>query len=260
MEGQHTLRIILEQNGMINLFSVAFAILLYIRTHRGFIEILLIFTCISGFIADILLIFTDGPSNIITNDITSVRIMTFFEVILWTIRELGLTLYTNKLIKILDHCRYEKIYYYGYNCMFTLIGIWRLFGSGWRTYDRTSKVINIGNYVYLGALSIIDLWSSIYLLKLSFKILNVLNPEFNTYKLINEIIYSGVLRIVFINFIPLIRLIVDLTIISVFNYQNDISIIIYYLQVSMNLMYLIDLSIIKIEGNNIFKSANGNTF
>ena len=42
MEGQHTLRIILEQNGMINLFSVAFAILLYIRTHRGFIEILLI--------------------------------------------------------------------------------------------------------------------------------------------------------------------------------------------------------------------------
>jgi hypothetical protein len=260
MTAQYTLRIILEQNGMINIFSIVFILLLYMRTRRGFIDVLLIFTCISGFVADILLIFTDGPSTIIINNITSIRIMTFFEVILWTVRELGLTLYTNKLIKILDHNREEKIYYYIYNFLFILILIWRLFDSGLRTYDKTNQIINIGNYVYLGTLSIIDLWSSAYLLKSSFKVLNTLNPNFNSYNLIKEIIYSGVLRTVFINFIPLIRLIVALSIITVFNYQNDISIIVYYLQSSMNLMYLIDFSIIKIESNSIFKHINENNF
>lgn len=153
--------------------------------------------------------------------------MTFFEIVLWTIRELGLTLYTNKLIKILDHQRKEKIYYYGYNTMFFLILLWRLFGSAWRTYDRNSQVIVVGNHVYLGSLSVIDIWSSIFLLKSSFNVLNTLNPEFNTYKLIKEIIYSGILRIIFINFIPLIRLIIDLSVVSVFDYENDVSMIVY---------------------------------
>jgi hypothetical protein len=253
---QYSLRVLLEQNGMINLFSVAFAMLLYLRTHRGFIEILLLVTCISGFIADVLLVFTDGPSSISITDLPRLRAMTFFEVVLWTIRELGLTLYTNRLIKILDHQRNEKVYYYGYNAMFSLILLWRLFGSGWRTYNRNSPVIAIGNYVYLGSLSLIDIWSSIFLLKSSFNALSALNPEFNSYRLIKEIVYSGILRIIFINFIPLTRLIVDLVVVSVFDYEDDVSIIVYYLQASMNLMYLIDFSIIKIEGAEIFKYTN----
>lgn len=236
--------------------------LLYLRTHRGFIETLLLVTCISGLIADVLLVFTDGPSSISVTDLPPLRAMTFFEVIFWTIRELGLTLYTNKLVKILDHQRTEKVYYYGYNAMFSLILLWRLFASGWRTYYRNNQVnqvMAIGNYVYLGSLSLIDIWSSIFLLKSSFNALSALNPEFNSYRLIKEILYSGILRIIFINFIPFARLIVDLSVVSVFNYEDDVSIIVYYLQTSMNLMYLIDLSIIKIEGANIFKCRNETT-
>ena len=260
MTSQYTLRTILEQNGLINLFSIAFSTLLYTRTHKGFIESLLLITSYSSFIADTLLVFTDGPVNVTIKNITSIRIMTFFEVIFWTIREVGLTLYTNKLIKILDYQRTEKIYYFVYKIIFILICIWRTFDTGLKTYNRQSNIIIIGNLVYLGALSVIDIWSSIYLIKTSFKLLKTLNSQFNSYKLIKEIIYSGILRIIFINFIPLIRLIVDLTISSVFNYENDVSIIVYSIQVSMNLMYLIDISIIKIESDNIFKKANGPTF
>jgi hypothetical protein len=91
--------------------------------------------------------------------------------------------------------------------------------------------------------------------------LNDTNPESSSYKIVKEIVYSGVLRIIFINLIPLIRLIVSLAVTSSFNYENDTSIVVYSFQVSMNLMYLIDLSIIKIEGDNIFRqNANVNTF
>jgi hypothetical protein len=260
MSSQYILRTILEQNGLINLFSIAFSTLLYVRTRRGFIEKLLLITSYSSFIADTLLIFTDGPTNITIKNTKSVRIMTFFEVIFWTIREVGLTLYTNKLIKILDYQRTEKIYYFVYKLIFILICIWRTFDMCLRTYNRQSNIIIIGNLVYLGVLSVIDIWSSFYLIKTSSKVLKTLNSQYNSYKLIKEIIYSGILRIIFINFIPLIRLIVDLTVSSVFNYENDVSIIVYSIQVSMNLMYLIDISIIKIEGDNIFRKANGHTF
>lgn len=260
MSSQYILRTILEQNGLINLFSIAFSTLLYVRTRRGFIEKLLLLTSYSSFIADILLVFTDGPTNITIKNTTSIRIMTFFEVIFWTIREVGLTLYTNKLIKILDYQRTENIYYFVYKLIFILICIWRIFDTCLRTYNRQSNIIIIGNLVYLGVLSVIDIWSSFYLIKTSSKVLKTLNSQYNSYKLIKEIIYSGILRIIFINFIPLIRLIVDLTISSVFNYENDVSIIVYSIQVSMNLMYLIDISIIKIEGDNIFRKANGHTF
>lgn len=253
MGASRTLRILLEQNGMMNLISAAFATLLYLRTHRGFIEVLFLCTCYSGLIADILLVFTDGPSSTTITSTRSVRAMTFFEVVLWTIRELGLTLYTNRLVKVLDVDRREKLYYYGYNAMFALLLAWRLFDSGWRTYDRNSETVIVGSYVYLGALSAMDLWSSMFLLKSSVHILHVLNPELDGYKIGKVILFSGVLRIVFINAIPLVRLIGSLTIASVFNYQNDVSIILYYLQTSMNIMYLIDLSIIKIESTNIFK-------
>ena len=167
------LRVIIEQNGMVNLFSIAFATLLYFRTKRGYIERLLLITSYSSFIADCLLVFTNGPEEIRITNLTSIRIMTFFEVIFWTIRELGLTLYTNKLIKVLDIQLSEKIYYIVYNIMFILICIWRMLDISLRTYDPYSmhiegSIVMIGNLAYLGALSCIDIWSSIFLLKLSF--------------------------------------------------------------------------------------------
>ncbi|CAO3636245.1 unnamed protein product [Cunninghamella blakesleeana] len=250
----YALRVVLEQNGLINIFSLVFSLLLLYHTHRGYIEILLFITCLSGFIADILLIYTDGPHELQIDDINKLRPMLFISVILWTFRELGLTLYTNKLIKIIDHGRYEKVYYFGYNFLFIVILVWRLFDACYRTYDKTSNIIFIGNYVYLGLLSLIDIWSSIYLVKVALRTLSVLNPNYDSYKIIREILRSGILRIVLINFIPFARLIVSITVVSVCDYQNDVSLIVYSLQSSMILMYLIDLSIIKIERNNIFKS------
>lgn len=128
-------------------------------------------------------------------------------------------------------------------------------------YVHRREIVMIGNLVYLGALSCIDIWSSAFLLKSAFIMLNDTNPESNSYKIMKEIVYSGVLRIIFINLIPLVRLIVSFAVTSSFNYENDTSIVVYSFQVSMNLMYLINLSIIKIEGNNIFRqNANVNTF
>lgn len=257
------LRIIIEQNGMINLFSMAFSTLLYARTRRGYLERLLVITSYSSFIADCMLIFTGGPTDIVVTSLNSIRAMTFFEVLFWTVRELGLTLYTNKLIKVLDNQRSEKIYYIVYNSVFVLICIWRMLDMGLRTYDPYSihvegNIVMIGNLAYLGALSCIDIWSSIFLLKSAFVELNDINPNSNVYKITKEIIYSGILRIISINSIPLVRLIVSLAVTSSFNYQNNASVIVYALQVSMNLMYLIDLSIIKIDSNNIFQIAQNN--
>lgn len=252
------LRIIIEQNGMINLFSMMFSTLLFFRTRRGYIEKLLLITSYSGFIGDCMLVFTNGPESIRITNLGSIRAMTFFEVIFWTIRELGLTLYTNKLIKVLDTPRIEKIYYIVYNIMFILICIWRMLDMSLRTYDPyvmyiEGDIVMIGNLVYLGALSCIDIWSSIFLLKLSSVKLKDMNPSANVYKIIKEIFYSGVLRIVLINTIPLIRLILSLAVTSSFNYENNVSVVVYELQASMNMMYLIDISIIKINVDNIFR-------
>jgi len=144
--------------------------------------------------------------------------------------------------------------------MFALMCLWRMLDVGLRTYDPyvahiEGKIVMTGSFVYLGALSGIDLWSSAFLLKTAFIELQNIYPNSNTYKIMKEIVYSGISRVIFINFIPLIRLIVSLTVTSSFNYENDASMIVYQLQVSMNLMYLIDLSIIKIESNNIFNTA-----
>jgi hypothetical protein len=134
---------------------------------------------------------------------------------------------------------------------------------GLRTYDPHAmyiegNIVIAGNHVYLVALSCIDIWSSIFLLKSSSVKLKVMNPNANAYKIIKEIFYSGVLRIVLINVIPLIRLIVSLTVTSSFNYENDVSVVVYQLQASMTMMYLIDLSIIKINTNNIFRHVRNN--
>lgn len=67
----------LEQNGLINIFSMAF---LCVRTKRNFF----------------MLVFTDGPPDVTTSDIL--------------FRELGLTLYTNKLIKILDDQKSDNVH------------------------------------------------------------------------------------------------------------------------------------------------------
>lgn len=253
------LRVVVEQNGLINMFSVSFSTILCIRSRRGYMQILLVVTSYSGFIADCMLVFTNGPISIRVTDMSSLRAMTFFEVLLWTVREVGLTLYTNKLIKVLDNQRNEKVYYIVYNVAFVLICIWRMLDMGLRTYDPyrsniEGDILSIGNLVYLGWLSCMDIWSSIFLLKTAFIELSKINPESNAYKITKEIIYSGILRIVFINFIPLARLIVSLTVTPTFNYLNDASVIMYSLQVSMNLMYLIDLVIIKISSDNIFRT------
>jgi hypothetical protein len=255
-----TLKIILEQNGLINIFSVAFSTLLCIKTKRGYLENLLLITSYSSFIADCMLIFTNGPPGIVSTNLASIRAMTFFEVVFWTIRELGLTLYTNRLIKIIDDAKLEKVYYIVYNIGFIVTSIWRLLDMGMRTYDPygvyiEGKIIMTGNYAYLAMLSALDIWSSIFLLKIVSFQLRIQHPESNAYKMMKQILYSGVLRVIFINFIPIVRVIVSLIITTPFNYQNDVSIIVYSLQVSMNLMYLIDLTIIKIDAR-IFQTQH----
>lgn len=253
-----SLRFALQQNGLINIFSVAFSTLLCIRTERCYLEILLLITSYSSFIADCMLVFTDGRPDIVSTNLVSIRAMTFFEVIFWTIREMGLTLYTNKLIKILDINCTEKLYYIVFYIIFVIMCMWRSLDLGLRTYDRYAmyiegKIVQTGSFVYLATLSGLDIWSSIFLLKVAIIELKLLNPELNSYKIVRKLIYSGILRVIFINCIPLVRVIVSSIIVSSFNYENDVSIIVYSLQASMCLMYLIDLSIIKIDANNIFR-------
>src|ERR1700730_13227883 len=102
-------------------------------------------------------------------------------------------------------------------------------------YVHRREIVMVGNLVYLGALSCIDIWSSVFLLKSAFIMLNNTDttPESNSYKIMKEIVYSGVLRIIFINLIPLVRLIVSFAVTSSFNYENDTSIVVYLFQVSM---------------------------
>ena len=119
----------------------AFSTLLYLRTRRGYIERLLIITNYSSFIADRMLMFTNGPPDIVATNLSSIRAMTFFEVLFWTIRELGLTLYTNRLIKTLDYQQVEKLYYNVYNTIFILICTWRMLDIGLRTYDPYAMYI-----------------------------------------------------------------------------------------------------------------------
>ena len=75
------LKLVLEQNGLINLFSVAFSTLLCTRTKRHYLETLLLITSYSSFIADCMLVFTDGPPGIVSTNLASIRAMTFFEVV-----------------------------------------------------------------------------------------------------------------------------------------------------------------------------------
>ena len=253
-----TLKLVLQQNGLINLFSVAFSTLLCTRTKRRYLDSLLLITSYSSFIADCMLVFTDGPPGIVSTNLASIRAMTFFEVVFWTIREMGLTLYTNRLIKMLDVQRSEKLYYIIFNIVFVIMCIWRLLDMGMRPYDRYAmhiegKIVQIGSFAYLGLLSGLEIWSSIFLIKVAIRELKTLYPESNSYKIIKNLVYSGILRVIFINSIPLVRTIVSAIITSSFNYEADVSTIVYSLQVSMCLMYLIDLSIMKIDVNSIFR-------
>ena len=261
--GASALKLVLEQNGLINLFSVAFSTLLCTRTKRRYLDTLLLITSYSSFIADCMLVFTDGPPGIVSTNLASIRAMTFFEVVFWTIREMGLTLYTNRLIKMLDTQRSEKFYYIIFNIVFVIMCIWRLLDMGMRPYDRYAmhiegKIIQIGSFAYLGLLSGLEIWSSIFLLKVARTELKTLYPESSSYKMIKNIVYSGILRVIFINSIPLVRTIVSAIITSSFNYEADVSTIVYSLQVSMCLMYLIDLSIMKIDVNSIFRFQYAN--
>ena len=121
-------------------------------------------------------------------------------------------------------------------------------------YAYRREIVQIGSFAYLATLSGLEMWSSIFLLKVAITELKTLYPESTSYKIIKDIVYSGILRVIFINSIPLVRTIVSAIVTSSFNYEDDVSIIVYSLQVSMSLMYLIDLSIIKIDVNSIFRS------
>jgi hypothetical protein len=256
----YTLKVILDEHGMINIFTVAFSTLLFLRVSKGYIEKLMLITSYSSLFADIMFVLTDGPPNVLLTNLTTIRIMTFFEVILWSIREIGLTLYTNKLIKILDITKSKKIYYIVYDIIFLTLCLWRLTDSCLRTYDHygeyiEGKIVRIGDTVYLSMLSFLDIWSSIFLFYLSITELKLLNPEYKIYKLIKKFMYSGILRVIFINMIPMIRTITNETVSSNFNYNNYVTYIILYLQASMGLMYLIDLTITKLEVHNIFSTV-----
>lgn len=258
MSFSRSLRVLLEQRGMINLFSTAFSILLYLRISKKYIEKLLLITSCSSLIADCMLIFTDGPDDIASKHLKLIQTMTFFEVIFWTIRELGLTLYTNRLIKILDITKSNNLYYIIYKITFILMCLWRLIDACLRTYDHygqhiEGKIERIGDTVYLIILSALDMLSSIFLIKTLIINLKFLNTESNIYNIIKKMIFSGILRIVFINTIPMIRVIINQTISSNFAYNNDISFIISGFQASMVLMYIIDFSITKLDNNSIFK-------
>lgn len=260
MNNVHVLKAILDEHGFINLFSVIFSTLLYIRINKGYFIKLLMLTSYSSLVADCMFVLTDGPDNVVLTNLKAINIMTFFEVILWTVRDIGLTLYTNKLIKILDITRSRKLYYIMYNIVFVTLCLWRFIDSGLRTYDHYAlhiegRIERIGDIVYLSMLSALDIWSSIFLLYLLFIELKRLNTDFNIYKIIKKMIYSGVLRVLFINMIPMVRVIINETVASDFNYNNDVIYIMFELQASMCLMYLMDLTIMKLEANNIFKDS-----
>lgn len=258
MNNVHVLKTMLDEHGFVNLFSVAFSTLLYIRINKGYFIKLLMLTSYSSLVADCMFVLTDGPDDVVLTNLRAINIMTFFEVILWSVRDIGLTLYTNKLIKILDTTRSRKLYYTIYNTMFVALCLWRLVDSGLRTYDHYAqyiegKIERMGDVVYLSMLSALDIWSSIFLIYLLFIELKRLNAEFNMYKLLKEMIYSGVIRVLFINTIPMVRVITNETVASDFDYNNDVVYIIFGLQASMCLMYLMDMVIMKLETNNIFK-------
>jgi hypothetical protein len=264
MNNVHVLKAMLNEHGFVNLFSVAFSTLLYIRINKGYFIKLLMLTSYSSLVADCMFVLTDGPDNVVLTNLKAISIMTFFEVILWSVRDIGLTLYTNKLIKILDTTRSRKLYYTVYNMMFVALCLWRLVDSGLRTYDHYAlyiegKVERMGDVVYLSMLSALEIWSSIFLLYLLFLELKRLNTDLNIYKIMKKMIYSGVLRVLFINMIPMLRVIINETVASDFDYNNDVVYIIFELQASMCLMYLIDMAIMKLEANNIFKSNQPNS-
>jgi hypothetical protein len=258
MDNVHILKVILDEHGFVNLFSVAFSTLLYIRINKGYFVKLLMLASYSSLVADCLFVLTDGPDDIVLKNLKAINIMTAFEVLLWSIRDIGLTLYTNKLVKILDSTRSRKLYYIIYNVIFVTLCLWRLVDLGLRTYDHYAQHIEgrierMGDVVYLSMLSALDIWSSIFLLYLLFVELKRLNTDFNIYRTIKMMIYSGVLRVLFINMIPMIRVITNETVASDFDYNNDVIYIMFELQASMSLMYLIDMVIMKLETNNIFK-------
>ncbi|KAI8824774.1 uncharacterized protein EV422DRAFT_516150 [Fimicolochytrium jonesii] len=254
----HQLRLVLEQNGLINLFAVSFAFLLFIRNRRGFHERLLLATSLASFVADCLLVFTSVPYEEVMERLPSIRVMTFIEVIGWSIRELGLTLYTNKIVSVLDVRNAQTLYHRVFRGLLGLLITWRLIDMCLRTADPTAmntpgKVVKTVDPIYLGMLSVLELWSAAFLMRLTIAHMRETDASTNVNVFSKRILSTGVFRVVATNLFPAIRLIMNQTISSSFNYGADASSIIYYLQVSMNLMYLIDLVMVKMDSESIFR-------
>ncbi|KAL7748099.1 hypothetical protein RI367_006455 [Sorochytrium milnesiophthora] len=256
--GTKALRTVLEQNGLINLFALAFALLLWARNRYGYHERLLVLTSTASLIADVLLVFTNGPSGIAVTDMPSIQAMTFFEVLCWTTREVGLTLYTNRLVTVLDTRHQEQLYRRVFWSMVGVLVAWRTADLCLRTYDPTAQeiagtIVRLCDPYYLGMLSVVEMWSAIFLVRVTAKHLAQAIRETNMYLFARRIIATGILRVVTINMIPMIRLIMNQSGLSSFDYGADASAIIYELMVAMNLMYLIDLAVVKLDSDSVFR-------
>ncbi|KAJ3009340.1 hypothetical protein HKX48_008025 [Thoreauomyces humboldtii] len=254
------LRVILEQNGMINLFAVAFATLLLVRNAQGFHERLLFVTSTASLVADCLLIFTGGPVGIVITALPWLRFMNFVEVLCWTIREVGLCLYTNKLIEVLDVAGREQFYHRVFRFIFGVLILWRSVDMCLRTYDPSGtqaegSVVRKVDPLYLGTLSALELFSAAFLTKLTLTHIRNTEVTSNVNRFATQVLRTGLLRVVAVDFIPAVRLIMNQSIASSFNYGQDASSIIYSIQVSMNLMFLMDLALVKIDSTRTFRAC-----
>ncbi|KAI8921258.1 hypothetical protein DFJ77DRAFT_449148 [Powellomyces hirtus] len=248
-------------SGFIDMFAISFAVLMWIRNRQGYHERLLLLTSISSFVANTLLIYTDGPPGLRVTDLESVRAMTLFEVVGWSIREIGLLLYGNKLVRILDVSKREVWYYRSFYFAFGSLCAWRTVDLCLRTSDPlgTGTALNVVRKVdpaYLGTLSALELLTAFFLVKLTVYHIRATDKSSTVHAFARRVLSTGVLRVVFVNMIPGVRLIMNQTISSSFNYSSDASAIIYYLQSSMNLMYLIDLAMTKMDSSSIFRSSS----
>ncbi|KAJ3213825.1 hypothetical protein HK099_007170, partial [Clydaea vesicula] len=144
--------------------------------------------------------------------------------------------------------------------MFGILVIWRTIDLCFRTYDHYAltifgTIVRWVDPIYLGSLSVLEIWSSIFLVRAF--LINISEDDYDgsIYKVSLKLLRSGVPRVVFINLIPMIRLVVNQTVSSSFEYSADASTIIYYLQVSMNLLYLIDHSLTKLDVQIVYQNT-----
>ena len=250
-------RRIMEQNGLINAFSMSFALMLWVRSKQNFFERLLLSTSVASFIADILLVFLSDDTD--AHDLTTQRVMVFFAVVLWSVREIGLLLYTNKLVHVVGGKVKLRIYDIVFKGLLALLCFWRIIDACLRAADpqtdgEVGQIVRSIDPIYLGTLSVVEIWSTGFLVHATTALIKETCSEAPVQVFSKRMLSTGIFRVVAINLIPLCRVLINNTVSSSFDYGADASSIIYYLQVSMNLMYLIDLVLVKLDSSSIFKA------